>query len=146
MKTLLRRALAVLAVAAMAAAAHFALIRSLENQVLAAAPSSSKPMLAHNVYFSLAESTPENREKLAAACHNWLSGHPGVVFFAVGTPSNLDREVNDRDFDVGLHLVFEDREAHDRYQPSERHQKFVSENKHLWKRVRVFDSDVYTKR
>jgi hypothetical protein len=146
MKPLLRCALAGLVVVALASAVRFAFNRSPENQALAAAPSSSKPMLAHNVYFSLAESTPENREKLMAACHKWLSGHPGVAFFAVGTPSDLDREVNDRDFDVGLHLVFEDREAHDRYQPSERHQQFVSENKHLWKKVRVFDSDVYTKR
>ena len=58
----------------------------------------------------------------------------------------LDRPVNDRDFDVGLHVVFEDRAAHDEYQPSERHEKFIAENKHLWNKVRVFDSDVFSKK
>ncbi len=145
MKASLRLALAAFALVAVAwSAADLVLNRSLEKQALAAEP--SKPMLAHNVYFSLADKTPENREKLLAGCHKWLSGHPGVVFFAVGTPSDLDREVNDRDFDVGLHVIFEDRAAHDEYQPSERHAKFIAENKHLWNKVRVFDSDVFSKR
>jgi hypothetical protein len=99
------------------------------------------PMLVHNVYFSLNESTPAAREKLIAACQKYLTNHPGTVFFAVGTPSDLDRPVNDRDFDVGLHVVFEDRAAHDAYQIAERHQQFIAENKSTWKRVRVFDTD-----
>lgn len=145
MRTSLRLALAAFALLVVAwAAADFALTRPLENQALAAEP--TKPMLAHNVFFTLAESTPENREKLLAGCHKWLVGHPGVVFFAVGTPSDLDRPVNDRDFDVGLHVIFEDREAHDVYQTAERHLKFIEENKHLWNKVRVFDSDVFSKK
>ena len=55
--------------------------------------------------------------------------------------SDLDRSVNDRDFDVGLHLVFKDRAAHDLYQNAPRHLQFIEENKATWKKVRVFDSD-----
>lgn len=99
-------------------------------------------MLAHHVYFSLENSSPEARQNLVAACKKYLADEPGTVFFAVGTPSDLDRPVNDRDFDVALHVVFKDRAAHDAYQVAEKHQQFIAENKPTWKKVRVFDSDV----
>ena len=63
-------------------------------------------MLAHDVYFTLNESTPANRAKLVAACKKYLTGHPGEVFFAAGTLcEDLRRPVNDVAFDVALHLV-----------------------------------------
>ncbi len=98
-------------------------------------------MLVHNVYFALHDSTPANREQLVNACRKYLSQHPGTVLFAAGTLSDLDREVNDRDWDVGLHLVFVNRAAHDAYQVHPEHHKFIDENKATWKKVRVFDSD-----
>ena len=52
----------------------------------------------------------------------------------------LNRPVNDRDFHVGLLVVFENKAAHDKYQAHERHLKFIEENKPNWKKVRVFDS------
>jgi quinol monooxygenase YgiN len=100
----------------------------------------SEMMLVHNVFFTVRDRSPEHAAQLVAACDKWLTGHPGTVFYAAGTLSDLDREVNDRDFDVGLHLVFENREAHDKYQVSERHQQFIEQNRHLWTKVRVFDS------
>jgi hypothetical protein len=99
------------------------------------------PMLAHNVYFKLHDSTPEARAKLVAACKKYLTDHPGTAFFACGTVADLDREVNDRDFDVGLHIIFKDRASHDAYQIAPRHLKFIEENKAGWKKVRVFDDD-----
>jgi hypothetical protein len=98
--------------------------------------------LAHIVFFALKEPTPVNQRKLLAACHRHLTGHPGEISFSVGTLANLAREVNDRDFDVALHIVFETRAAHDAYQTSARHQKFIDENKADWKKVRVFDSNL----
>jgi len=97
--------------------------------------------LVHSVYFSLKESTPENRKKLVAACQKYLSRHPGEVYFAAGPlAEDLKREVNDRDFDVALTIVFKDRAAHDTYQDAKRHLRFIEENKASWKKVRVFDS------
>ncbi len=106
------------------------------------AAESKRSALAHNVYFTLNASTPENREKLVAACKKYLVKHPGVVFFACGTLADLDRPVNDIAFDVGLHIVFEDRASHDRYQTSPDHLKFIDENRADWKQVRVFDDDI----
>jgi quinol monooxygenase YgiN len=102
-------------------------------------------MIAHNVYFSLNDPTPENIQALVDACHKYLAGHPGTVFYAAGTLADLDRPVNDRNFHVGLHLVFENMAAHDQYQDAPRHQQFIEENKSTWKQVRVFDSVVSTR-
>ena len=100
-----------------------------------------EPMLAHNVYFTLTEDSPEAREALVAACHRYLKDHPGVVFFAAGTlAEDLAREVNVRDFQVGLHVVFKTRKHHDDYQIAENHLEFIKNCKHLWKGVRVFDT------
>jgi hypothetical protein len=100
-------------------------------------------MLAHNVYFSLKDNSVEAKNKLVEACKKYLSKHPGEVFFAAGTlATDLDRPVNDRDFDVGLHIIFQTRADHDRYQDAARHKQFIEENKDNWKKVRVFDSVV----
>ncbi len=101
------------------------------------------PLLSHSVFFSLNDDSAAAKEKLVAACKRYLSGHPGTMFFAAGTlAEGLDRPVNDRDFDVALHVVFQDRAAHDAYQQAERHLQFIQESKANWKKVRVFDACV----
>lgn len=97
--------------------------------------------LAHMVYFKLKDSSAAAREKLLAACKKYLDGHDGAVFYAAGLVADeLTRDVNVRDWDVGLHLVFQDKAAHDRYQDHPRHVAFVNENKATWEKVRVFDT------
>lgn len=109
------------------------------NSTMAA--DAQEPLLVHNVYFALNDNSPENVQKLVAACRKYLTDHPGTVFFACGGVANLDRSVNDRDWDVGLHVIFKNRAAHDQYQEAPRHLQFIQENKANWKKVRVFDSD-----
>lgn len=100
-------------------------------------------MLGHMVYFTLKDRAPENVEALVAACRKYLTGHPGTVFFAVGTlVPDLTRPVNQTDFEVALQVVFESREAHDAYQVAPRHVQFIEENKANWAKVRVFDANV----
>jgi len=100
-------------------------------------------MLGHMVYFTLKDRSPAAVEKMLAACRQYLSGHPGTVFFAVGTlVPDLTRPVNQLDFDVALQLVFDSREAHDAYQVHPRHVQFIEENKANWERVRVYDAYV----
>lgn len=53
---------------------------------------------------------------------------------------DLDREVNVKDFDVSLILVFRDKAAHAKYQQHPRHLKFIDEHQSLWSGVRMFDS------
>jgi hypothetical protein len=100
-------------------------------------------MIAHMVYFELTDNSDDKVRELVAACHKHLSGHPGVEFFAAGPCAReFDRPVNDRDWDVALHLVFRTRADHDAYQTAPRHQQFIAESKPNWKKVRVFDAQV----
>jgi hypothetical protein len=100
-------------------------------------------MLAHNVYFTLNDSSEAAKGALVAACKTYLARHPGVIFFAAGTlQPGLDRPVNDRGFDVALHVVFDSLASHDAYQQAPDHLRFIEENKANWKQVRVFDSNV----
>lgn len=98
---------------------------------------------AHMVYFELQEKTDANVEKLIAGCREYLSRHPGTVFFSVGPrAADMTRDVNDQQFDVALIIVFRNQEAHDAYQTAERHLQFIEKCKELWKGVRVFDAHV----
>lgn len=102
-----------------------------------------QPQLAHIVFFRLKERAPEARQRLVDACRRYLSGHRGTVYFSAGViAEDLDRDVNDRDFDVALHLVFRNRAAHDRYQTHERHKAFIESEKETWDSVLVFNSYV----
>lgn len=99
------------------------------------------PQLAHAVYFKLKEDSGDAKEQLVKACKKLLSGHEGTVYFAAGVVAeDLARDVNVRDFDVFLLVVFKDKAAHDKYQTDPRHLKFVEEFKETWDNVRVFDS------
>ena len=97
--------------------------------------------VAHIVFFDLVDDSDEARQNLIASAKNFLSGHDGTLYFSVGIiGTEFDRPVNDHDFSVALHVVFENKAAHDVYQVSERHVAYIEENKAGWKRVRVFDS------
>ena len=99
-------------------------------------------MLAHMVYFKLKDNSPPAQQAMVEGCKKYLSDHPGIVHFSVGQVADAyRREVNDRDFDVALHLVFDDHAAHDTYQSSPRHNQFIAEFKESWAKVRVFDAD-----
>lgn len=98
-------------------------------------------MHLHNVYFSLKNPSPDTIQTLIDECTQYLSGQAGIVSFACGRlESELTREVNDTDFDVSLHILFETREAHDAYQNEEQHHIFIERNQASWANVRVFDS------
>lgn len=99
-------------------------------------------MLCHSVFFTLRDRSDAAKKALVAGCHERLTGHPGTVAFHVGTVSHYDRQVNDRDFDVALHIVFESHAAHDAYQSDPRHTAFIAEHSTTWAKVRVFDADL----
>lgn len=101
------------------------------------------PQLAHHVFFTLHDKGEAAADGLIAACKRYLDGHDGVVYFAVGRRNpDLAREVNDTEFDVSLHVVFQDRAAHDAYQVAPRHLQFIEEQRASWVQARIFDSDL----
>ena len=113
------------------------------NMPTAGAAVIAEPQLGHMVFFTLKDKSPEAKQKLVTACKKYLSKHPGIVYFSAGTRcEELNREVNDRDFDVALHLVFKTKADQDRYQEAPMHLQFIEENKENWTKVRVFDATI----
>ena len=99
--------------------------------------------ISHMVYFELNEPTEQNVQHMLSEMKKYLDDHPGLDFFGCGVLNEeLSREVNDKNFHVSLHTVFQDRAAHDAYQVHERHIAFIENNKASWKKVRVFDSNL----
>ncbi len=97
--------------------------------------------LAHNVFFTLKDKSPAAVDALLAACQKYLTVQPGIVHFAAGKVcKELDRDVNDLDWDVAIHMIFKDKAAHDAYQEDATHNVFIAEQKANWAKVRVFDS------
>jgi len=103
----------------------------------------AEAVIAHDVYFTLNENSPEARKKMVDACKKYLSKHPGTLYFAAGPRADdLKGQFNDQQFDVALHIYFKNKAALDKYIDSAKHHKFIDENKDSWKKVRVFDSEV----
>jgi hypothetical protein len=137
----MRLRLKVAAAAVVAAAACCTFLALPASQ--AADERSSGPMVAHMVFFTLKDQTPAAREALVAACKKYLTKHDGTVYFSAGSRApEFDRPVNDKEFDVALHLIFKDKASHDLYAEAPRHLEFIDENKDTWAEVRVFDSYV----
>ena len=99
------------------------------------------PQLAHMVFFTLKDHSKEARDAFVASCHKYLADHEGTASFSVGViAEDVVEPVSVRDFDVALHVVFEDKAARDKYLEHPRHTQFVEENKAHFAKVRVFDS------
>lgn len=104
--------------------------------------STNSPEIIHLVFFTLKDRSADAIDRLVDECKTKLDGHDGVLHFAVGKRgTGFDRPVNDQEFDVALHVVFENRAAHDKYQIAPLHVEFVEQNKDTWAQVRVFDSE-----
>lgn len=100
-----------------------------------------KQNLAHNVFFTLKDSSDKAIDALIEDCYTYLKDNPGIIYFSAGhLVSEHNREVNVTDFHVGLHVVFEDKSYHDKYQSVEKHIIFINRNKDNWAQVRVFDT------
>lgn len=116
-------------------------LAALAGMVLPAAARAAEPQLAHSVIFALKDKSPAARDAFVASCEKYLSGHRGTATFAVGVIApDVVEPSSDREFDVTVHVVFEDKGMLAAYLKSERHDAFVAENKDKFAKVRVFDS------
>ena len=105
-----------------------------------------KAQVAHLVFYTLNDDTPENRATLLGRIDKYLSGHEGVVHFSAGEiAEDMNRSVNDRGFHVSMNFVFANRKAHDTYNDHPKHEEFKAINKGLIAKVRVFDTYLVSK-
>jgi len=100
------------------------------------------PRQAHSVFFTLKDHSPEARAEFVKSCQKYLTGHEGAVSVSFGTIAEdvVEPDVSVRDFDVALLVVFENKEAGQKYLVAPRHLQFVKENREKFAKVRVFDS------
>lgn len=108
----------------------------------AGAAEKSGPPLAHMVFFTLKDHSQASREAFAASCEKYLKGIEGSVYFSVGIMAEDVEEqgVSVKDWDVALHVVFEDKETKAKYLDHPQHKQFVAANREHFAKVRVFDS------
>jgi hypothetical protein len=100
-----------------------------------------KKRLMHSTYFSLRDRTPSSCEAFADACTKYLSIRRGITGFWVGTLSDdLRRKVNDLNYDVAMHIEFENFAAWDAYSNDPDHMEFVKVVGNASSSRRVFDS------
>ena len=99
--------------------------------------------VAHMVFFTLKDASAAAIERQVKACQQHLTDHTGVTHFSVGPRGEeFTRPVNNQSYHVGLHVVFQHKQAHDEYQVHPRHLAFIEENKAFWEQVEIFDSYV----
>ena len=87
-------------------------------------------MIMHSTYFKLQPgSLPDTRESYMSACREYLSSSQGMLSFWVGErDEDMQRPVNDLDFDVAMHQVFENKASFEQYNSKDpRHEQFVME-------------------
>jgi stress responsive alpha/beta barrel protein len=118
-------------------------VAAISGDVRSSTQAVKEPQIAHMVYFQLNDNSEAKIKELVAACDKLLNDHPGTVYYSAGSlAKEFKRDVNDRDWDVALHLVFKTKADHDRYQDHPRHKQFIAEQKSNMKKVRVFDAAV----
>jgi len=111
------------------------------RQTQAAAVKAKPPMIAHSVYLSLKENSSASKQKLVAACKEYLGGHDGTIFFATGErDEDAKGGFTDTDYDVALIIAFQDKASLKKYAKSSRHLQFIGKYGTLFSKVRVFDA------
>jgi len=108
---------------------------------LAVSAESDGPPLAHMVFFTLKDHSPEAVDAFVKDCEKYLTKHEGTVYFSIGKRAeDVEEPPSVKDFDVALHVVFAGKEYRDKYLASQRHDDFVAAIKSRMEKARVFDS------
>jgi len=97
--------------------------------------------LLHHVFFWLKNpASGDDRQKLVHGLRR-LKEAETIKSIHIGMPASTPvREVIDHSYDVSLLLTFKSIEDHNIYQEHPIHQEFIESCAHLWKTVRVYDT------
>lgn len=103
-------------------------------------PNHNKKIM-HSTYFRLRDRSQTSCEVFIAAIVKYLTIRRGISGFWVGTlAEDLRRPVNDLNYDVAMHIEFENFKAWDAYSNDPDHAEFVREVGSAASGRRVFDS------
>jgi hypothetical protein len=104
-------------------------------------PKDKKKPFAHMFFFELCDTTPELVHRFVELCRKYLGGHPGQKHFSVGVRAlEIHREVSGANFEVSVHMIFDDIDAFNAYSDSSTHEDFITESAGMSPERIVYDS------
>lgn len=99
-------------------------------------------MLVHSVFFTLKEGLTDEQKAAFIDQVKTLGDIDTVKSIHIGTPAATpDRPVIQKNYDVGLTVIFDSIAEHDVYQDAQIHLDFIENNKDLWESVVIYDVD-----
>jgi hypothetical protein len=136
----------VVTAAVVAVSGLFVLQWSDRAQVDAQTPKASQPPFVHSVVFYLKKDTPPAKvEAMISDCHNILGKIPSVKSIWAGKPSAKGSGNADKDFQVGLMVLFDNDAGLKTYLDHPMHVKLVQTYSPTFEKVLVYDFENQTK-
>ena len=100
-----------------------------------------KRPFAHMFFFQLCDTSPELVERFIELCRKYLGGHPGQRHFSIGVRAlEIHRDVSGTNFEVAVHMIFDDIDAFNVYSESPTHEEFITESAGMSPERIVYDS------
>jgi hypothetical protein len=100
----------------------------------------SKPF-AHMFFFQLYDTSGKLVTRFVELCEEYLSGYPGQQHFSVGVRAlEINRDVSGTDFEVSVHMIFENIAAYNAYSIASRHEEFITQSAGMSPVRIVYDS------
>ena len=95
----------------------------------------------HITLFTLADRSLKTRTRFIEACHKYLSNHKGQTHFSVSVrATEVERAVVDKDYDVAMVMMFENKDYYNAYATDPRHEEYITVVAGMSISRRVFDS------
>ena len=96
---------------------------------------------AHMFFFQLADTSKDLVQQFANLCVRYLGGHPGQRHFSVGVRAlEINRDVSGTNFEVSVHMIFDNIAAFQTYSASDSHETFITESAGMSPVRIVYDS------
>jgi len=100
----------------------------------------TKPF-AHMFFFQLCDTSSALVNRFVELCRKYLGGHPGQRHFSIGIRAlEINRDVSGKNFEVSVHMIFEDIDAFNAYSASPTHEDFITESAGMSPERIVYDS------
>ena len=92
-------------------------------------------------FFQLYDTSSDLVEQFIQLCEEYLSGHPGQEHFSVGVRAlEINRDVSGTNFEVSVHMIFENIAAFNIYSSNSRHEEFITKSAGMSPVRIVYDS------
>lgn len=96
---------------------------------------------AHMFFFQLSDTSRELVDDFVELCRKFLGGHPGQQHFSVGVRAlEIRRDVSGTNFEVSVHMIFENIAAFNAYSKSSTHEDFITQSAGMSPERIVYDS------